>query len=98
MQFYAYKPREDGTAPLGTENKMLFELKTWAGAIRRARRYLGETARVHSYSDFFDDETFHPKLINGTMRNVNICTVGSCQNQTMDKNSDVCKSHENMNN
>jgi len=65
-RYYAFKPRTDGIdhggltglAPTGTDGNTLFELKTDAGAIRRARRLLGATARVFRYWNFFDDDTF----------------------------------------
>jgi hypothetical protein len=58
MKFYAYKPRKDGTEPLGTDGRILFELKTVRGAIRRAKRILGESCRVFQYTNFYNDETF----------------------------------------
>ena len=56
--YYAYKPRADGSAPMGTSDQTLFKLKTDRGARRRARRVLGETARVFRYRNFYDDSTF----------------------------------------
>ena len=66
MKFYAYKPRTDGidhggptgNAPMGTEGQLLFELKTKAGAIRRARRLLGSSFVLFTYWNFYDDATF----------------------------------------
>ena len=65
-RYYAFKPRTDGVnhggpmglAPMGTVGNHLYELKTDAGAIRRARRLLGATARVFRYWNFYDDATF----------------------------------------
>lgn len=57
-KYYAYVPRKDGTEPMGTGNRSLFSLKTDAGAIRRARRSLGDTVRVERYTNFYDDDTF----------------------------------------
>jgi hypothetical protein len=61
MKYFAYIPREDGSEPMGTEHKILFELKTMRGAIRRARRSLGDRFKLYSYTKFYDDKTF--KLI-----------------------------------
>jgi len=59
MKYYAYKGRKPlGREPLGTENKLLFELKTDSGAIRRAIRYLGRECSVYKYRNFYDDRTF----------------------------------------
>ena len=65
-KFYAFKPRTDGidhggptgTAPMGTDGNHLFELKTEAGAIRRALRLYGPTVQVFRYWSFYDDSTF----------------------------------------
>lgn len=60
MKFYAYA----GTAPLGQEpcgtgGRIMFELKTEAGARRRCRRVYGAQAfRLYVYSNFFNDSTF----------------------------------------
>lgn len=58
MKFYAYKPTSSGGEPMGTEHKLLFELKTIAGAHRRARRYLGKSYRLYTYTNFYADRTF----------------------------------------
>jgi len=58
MKFYAYIPKEDGSAPMGTANKLLFELKTHKGAIRRAGRLLGNPFCVFTYRNFYDSKTF----------------------------------------
>jgi len=58
MKYYAYRPRADGTQPLGSDGQTLFELKTDAGAIRRARRLFGSSVRVFRYRNFYDDATF----------------------------------------
>ena len=57
-KYYTYKPTTQGWEPTGTSNRSLFELKTDAGAIRRARRLYGDTAMVFKYTDFYDDKTF----------------------------------------
>lgn len=57
-KYYAYKPDKDGKEPMGTMTKMLFELKTDAGAIHRAFRQYGTTARVYQYTNFYDNSTF----------------------------------------
>jgi len=58
MKFYAYKPDKNGYEPTGSSDRILFELKTKAGAIRRARRVLGLTAKVFAYHNFYDNLTF----------------------------------------
>jgi len=58
ISYYAFRPRADGTEPLGTTGRMLFELKTDNGAIRRARRVLGPSACVFRYRNFYNDATF----------------------------------------
>jgi cyclophilin family peptidyl-prolyl cis-trans isomerase len=59
MKFYAFKPRPDGSEPMGTEGKLLFELKTIGGAIKHSIRILGVKCRVFRYSNFYDNSTFH---------------------------------------
>jgi len=58
MKFYAYKPTKDGGEPLGTSGRTLFELKTVAGAHRRARSVLGPRYRLFRYTNFYDNKTF----------------------------------------
>lgn len=58
MKFYAYVPDKNGQEPMGTDKKLLFELKTLYGAIRRATRILGSEVRVFRYINFYDDMTF----------------------------------------
>jgi len=58
MKFYAYKPTKDGREPLGSDRRILFELKTIAGAHRRARSVLGSDYRLFRYTNFYDDKTF----------------------------------------
>ena len=60
MEFYAFIPREDGSAPLGSANKVLLrDYKTVKGAISGGIRRLGSKAiAVFSYSNFYDDATF----------------------------------------
>lgn len=57
-KYYAFKPDDQGEEPMGTQNRLLFELKTDMGAIRRAGRVLGQTAKVFRYTDFYDGSTF----------------------------------------
>ncbi len=57
MKFYAYIPREDGTAPCGTSDQTIFELKTKRGAINRGKRILGGVFRLFSYTNLYDDTT-----------------------------------------
>ncbi len=75
MKFYAYVPNLKLTPkdydkgygneillvgePLGTTNRILFELKTKAGAKRRAIRLLGKRCRVFTYTSFYNTNTFH---------------------------------------
>lgn len=59
MKFYAYKgTAELGKEPLGTSGKMLFELKTVNGAIRRAVRLYGRSCTIYTYTNFYRDSTF----------------------------------------
>lgn len=59
MEYYAYIPKEDGLEPLGTENRLIMKnLKTQNGAIRKARRILGNSCKVFSYTNFYNDKTF----------------------------------------
>ena len=58
MKFYAYIPTYNGLEPMGTGNKILFELKTNAGAIKRCRRVLGDYWRLFNYKEFYDNATF----------------------------------------
>jgi hypothetical protein len=59
MRFYAYKGRVPlGKESLGTSGKMLFQLKTVDGAIRRTLRYFGPDASLYTYTNFYKDSTF----------------------------------------
>jgi hypothetical protein len=59
MKYYAYRGADElGSEALGTDNKILFELKTDAGARRRARLMLGPAYRLYRYTNFYDDNTF----------------------------------------
>ena len=59
MKFYAYRGQAAlGQEPLGTAGRLLFELKTVAGAVRRCQRLFGNDFRLYSYSHFYRDETF----------------------------------------
>lgn len=57
MKFYAYIPDKNDNEPLGTEGKLLFELKTINGAIKRCEKYL-KVYRLYTYTNFYDDKTF----------------------------------------
>jgi len=69
MKFYAYIPRKGnfyaghpktGDSPMGTENQLMFELKTVAGAHRRARGvFKSKPYKLFRYSNFYDEKTFH---------------------------------------
>ena len=60
MKFYAYKVTTDNEEPMGTFNRLLFELKTNHGAIKRALRILvvDRPVKVFSYINFYDSYTF----------------------------------------
>jgi len=58
VKYYAYIPDRYGREPVGGSNKILFELKTDSGAIRRAKRILGPNARVIRYTQFYDETTY----------------------------------------
>lgn len=59
MKYYAYEGRKSlGNEALGTSDKLLFELKTDAGAVRRAINYLGDRCSVYKYTNFYNDRTF----------------------------------------
>ena len=58
MKFYAYIPTKDGKEPMGTADKLLFELKTTRGAIKRTRKHLGPRYMLFRYTNFYDDKTF----------------------------------------
>ena len=69
MKFYAYIPRKGnfyaghpktGDAPVGSGNQLLFELKTVAGAHRRARSvFKSKPYKLFRYTNFYDEKTFH---------------------------------------
>ena len=58
--FYAYVPREDGTEPLGTANRLIIRnLKTARGAEKRAKTAFGEKKfRLFTFTNFYDNKTF----------------------------------------
>ena len=59
MKFYAYKGNyELGKEPLGTFDKMMFELKTTKGALRRCYQCFKTDFRLYYYSNFYDNKTF----------------------------------------
>jgi hypothetical protein len=59
MKFYAFKGNHElGAEPCGTEGRILFELKTFWGARRKARALLGPVYKLFTYSNFYDDKTF----------------------------------------
>ena len=58
MKFYAYTPDRSGNEPYGSSDKTLFELKTFAGARRRVKRVLGNTAKLFTYQNFYSNDTF----------------------------------------
>lgn len=68
MKFYAYIPRvgnfykghpKTGDSPLGSSNQLLFELKTIAGAHRRAKSvFKNRPYKLFTYTNFYKEETF----------------------------------------
>lgn len=58
--FYAYKGNEKlGSEPLGTEEKIIFELKTIHGAINRCKRVFKDSRyMLYKFANFYDDTTF----------------------------------------
>lgn len=59
MKFYAYKGKYDlGGESLGTSGKLLYERKTYDGAIRYAVKVLGTSCSVWRYTNFYNDSTF----------------------------------------
>lgn len=60
MKFYAYIPRADGSEPTGGSGRILFELKTVEGALKRARKILGDRFKLYGYTNFYDERTFKP--------------------------------------
>jgi hypothetical protein len=64
MKFYAYLPDENGQEPFGTFNRLMFELKTIQGAIRRCNRIFKSKVpngkyKLFRYTNFYDEKTFH---------------------------------------
>ena len=58
MKFYAYVPTKEGREPVGGDRKLIFELKTVAGAHKRARSVLGARYRLFTYTNFYRESTF----------------------------------------
>lgn len=59
MSFYAYIPCPDGSEPLGTANRVVFERKTFLGALAYARRYLKtHSIKLFYFKSIFDASTF----------------------------------------
>ncbi len=58
MKIYAYKITDTGREPTNPEDKLLYELKTIKGGVRRAIKILGENCRVYIYRNFYDKNTF----------------------------------------
>ena len=59
MKYYAYEGRKSlGSEALGTSDKLLFELKTDIGAVRKAIKYFGENCSVYKYTNFYNEDTF----------------------------------------
>lgn len=60
MNFYAYAGTATlGSEKLGTDGRMLFELKTTPGAIRRTRRaFAGQPFTLYRFTNFYNNATF----------------------------------------
>lgn len=58
MQFYAFIPREDGSAPMGSEGQTIFSLKTIRGAVERCNRVLGSTFVLYACTNIYDEKTY----------------------------------------
>ena len=61
MQFYAFIPRADGSAPCGTQNQIIIrDLKTVRGAIKRLNNFStwkGKPFKLFTFSNLYDDNT-----------------------------------------
>lgn len=73
MNYFAFIPRDNGTAPMGTAGSVILrEYKTQGGAIRAAKRRLGnELVAVFSYTNFYDNGTFK-QVFNSTGKQVTL--------------------------
>jgi hypothetical protein len=68
MKFYAYIPMKGhfysghpktGDSGVGVDGKLLFELKTVAGAHRRAQRaFKNRPYKLFRYTNFYNEDTF----------------------------------------
>lgn len=62
MNFYAYIPRPDGSAPLGTGDRFIIrDLKTIGGVVKRLKgidRWNQSGFIVQTFTNFYDDKTF----------------------------------------
>ena len=60
MKIYAYKGTADlGKESLGTEGKLMFELKARWAILRRCKQaFKDNNFRVYSYTNFYNDATF----------------------------------------
>ena len=57
MKYYAYIPTKENREPTGTFTRIVFELKTDIGAIKRAKRILGENIKLIRYTNPYNDAT-----------------------------------------
>lgn len=61
MQFYAFIPREDGSAPCGTEGQRIIkDLKTVKGAVNRLKGFStwnSKPFKLFTFSNLYDDST-----------------------------------------
>jgi hypothetical protein len=59
MKFYAYKGDYPfGKEPLGCDGRLIFELKTIRGALKRCYQYLGSPFKLFSFTNIYNDATF----------------------------------------
>lgn len=59
MKFYAYRGRYHlGGEALGTSGKLLYQRKTYEGAVKYAIKILGRESSVWQYTSFYKNDTF----------------------------------------
>ena len=71
MKFYGYEPDFYGKEPVGSDHKVLFELKTVRGAVNKMQRLSSNWLRgfaLYSYTEFYNSSTFEFRASN--MRNL----------------------------
>lgn len=60
MNFYAYIPREDGSEPVGSDNRLIIrDLKTIRGVKKQCSKiFKNKKYRLFTFSNFYDESTF----------------------------------------